>query len=276
MVDYKTRIFFEPDSDSVGAEVKIYSSDNENIDKIVITTDSVYNELIKRVDELDSTFVSQDDLLEILTNVSQDIVINASTLGGLSSDNFAKTNHNELHEGHFAPIDHATGSNRYGLADSNNYGHVKTIDHLNTQTNLNGEALSAYQGKVLQGNIDTLNALLTPSFKSIPHTGMAKESNGNYRFTDTSKIRLTKMGKLVICDILIRANRTFGTANSEYQVVKLPSGYQPKTEVIQDWCHYQHDLHGYVVVQTDGNIKITTNTKDSTPAVHMNLVWVTQ
>ena len=62
MVDYKTRIFFEPDNDSVGAEVKIYSSDGENIDNIVITTDSVYKELMERLDNFDENYVSQEEL----------------------------------------------------------------------------------------------------------------------------------------------------------------------------------------------------------------------
>lgn len=275
MVDYKTRIFFEPDNDSVGAEVKIYSSDGENIDNIVITTDSVYKELMERLDNFDENYVSQEELLEQLTNVSDNIVINATTLDGFSADQFAKLNHNELHQGYFAPVNHAAQSNRYGLADAGNYGHVRLIDNLNTQTFVDGEALSAHQGKVLQDNINNINSLLNPTTKTIDYKGMFKESSG-YRFTSDSTIKLTKIGKLVICYAKLRTSHTISKANTEFKVCDIPSGYVPKYSVVESFAHYMHDIHGLISFDSDGIIQMQTNTANSTPVAHVTAMWVTQ
>lgn len=51
-----------------------------------------------------------------------------------------------------APTSHASSSTTYGVATSSNYGHTKVINNLTTLSNNNGEALSAYQGKVLNDN----------------------------------------------------------------------------------------------------------------------------
>ena len=51
-----------------------------------------------------------------------------------------------------APNNHASTATTYGLGTTANYGHVKTINNLTTSTNNNGEALSAYQGYLLQSN----------------------------------------------------------------------------------------------------------------------------
>lgn len=51
-----------------------------------------------------------------------------------------------------APTSHASSSTTYGVATSSNYGHTKVINNLTTSSNNNGEALSAYQGKVLNDN----------------------------------------------------------------------------------------------------------------------------
>lgn len=48
-----------------------------------------------------------------------------------------------------APTNHASGINTYGLGNSEEYGHVKSINNLTTSSNNDGECLSAYQGKIL-------------------------------------------------------------------------------------------------------------------------------
>ena len=275
MVDYKTRIFFEPDNDSVGAEVKIYSEDGENIDNIVITTDSIYQELIQRLDNLDANYVSQEELLEQLTNVTDDIVINATTLDGFSADNFAKLNHNELHQGYFAPVNHATQNNRYGLADTSNYGHVKTVDNLNAQTFVDGEALSAHQGNVLQSNITSLIAAFNPVVKTIDYKGMFKETSG-YRFTSDSTIKLAKIGKLVICYAKLRTSHAISRANTEFKVADIPAEFKPRYTVAQNFAHYMHNIHGIVIFDADGIIQMQTNTENSTPVAYVTAMWVTQ
>lgn len=52
-----------------------------------------------------------------------------------------------------APTSHASATNTYGLGTASNYGHVKTINELTQSSHVDGTALSAYQGKVLNDAI---------------------------------------------------------------------------------------------------------------------------
>lgn len=47
------------------------------------------------------------------------------------------------------PKSHASSETTYGVGTTSNYGHVKTINTLTQTSHVNGNALSAYQGKVL-------------------------------------------------------------------------------------------------------------------------------
>jgi len=48
-----------------------------------------------------------------------------------------------------APNSHASSATTYGVGTTANYGHCKTINNLTQSSHVNGNALSAYQGKVL-------------------------------------------------------------------------------------------------------------------------------
>ncbi len=48
-----------------------------------------------------------------------------------------------------APNSHASSATTYGVGTTANYGHCKTINNLTQSSHVNGTALSAYQGKVL-------------------------------------------------------------------------------------------------------------------------------
>lgn len=50
---------------------------------------------------------------------------------------------------------HASTETTFGLGNKSAYGHVKLVDGLDTEKYAAGEALSAYQGKVLKDRIDT-------------------------------------------------------------------------------------------------------------------------
>lgn len=54
-----------------------------------------------------------------------------------------------------APTSHASSGTTYGIGTQTNFGHVKVVDNLNA-TNINGYALSAAQGKVLNDKIDAI------------------------------------------------------------------------------------------------------------------------
>jgi hypothetical protein len=71
-----------------------------------------------------------------------------------------------------APTSHASTATTYGVGTTTNYGHCKTINDLNKNAYANGEALSAYQGKVLNDKITKCEVLQidVASFSSLPQT----------------------------------------------------------------------------------------------------------
>lgn len=66
----------------------------------------------------------------------------------------------------FAPSSHASSDTTYGVGTTANYGHVKTINGLTQASHVNGTALSAYQGKVLNDAVG-LKALKPVLIRSI-------------------------------------------------------------------------------------------------------------
>ena len=59
-----------------------------------------------------------------------------------------------------APTNHLSSSSDYGVGSGTQYGHCKTINNLTTASYSAGDALAAYQGKVLQDNIDKVSPTL--------------------------------------------------------------------------------------------------------------------
>ena len=111
----------DSDDNVIGAEVVAYDGDDE-IDKIILTDETLINELINRLDNLDSTFVKPTQLRDILANVNQGNVINASLFNGMQSDVFLKKS--ERNSYLFKPISHAVSGSDYGLGNKNENGHV--------------------------------------------------------------------------------------------------------------------------------------------------------
>lgn len=58
-----------------------------------------------------------------------------------------------------APNSHASSATTYGVGTTSNYGHCKTINGLTQSSHVNGNALSAYQGKVLNDKFSPLLGL---------------------------------------------------------------------------------------------------------------------
>lgn len=152
MVDYKTRIFYETETGMMGAEVKLYSEEGENIDNIVITSESKLKEIAERVLEMDDTYIDMSELTTILLNASEQLTINATRFQGYVPADFARALHSHSE---YAQINHATPQDVYGKGTPANYGHNKIINNLTSSNYIDGEALAAYQGKVLKDSIDT-------------------------------------------------------------------------------------------------------------------------
>ena len=154
MTEFRVRCYkTNSTGDSIGAEIVIYDGDDK-IDTITLTDQTAIDEINSRLDNLDSTYIDAAELKDILKNSSKNNVINATLLNGLASDKFLKTD--QIGNYTFNPKAHATTTAEYGLGNKTNYGHVKTVDNLNSETFRNGESLSARQGYLLNERINQL------------------------------------------------------------------------------------------------------------------------
>lgn len=59
-----------------------------------------------------------------------------------------------------AQTNHASAATTFGVGGASVYGHCRVLNQLNISTHTDGFALSAYQGFILKGLIDTLNSAL--------------------------------------------------------------------------------------------------------------------
>jgi len=167
MVDYKTRIFYETETGMMGAEVKLYSEEGENIDNIIITSESKLKEIAEKVLEMDDTYIDREELTTILLNASETLTINATRFQGYVPGDFARALHSHSE---YAQINHSSPQDVYGKGTPANYGHNKLINNLTSGNYVDGEALAAYQGKVLKDSIDTAVANIS-KWEKITLTG---------------------------------------------------------------------------------------------------------
>ena len=178
MVTFKCNIYNEEEETGkiIGAEVIVYNDTGDLIDTIEITDAKRLQELEDKLDTLDSTYLTYDEVIEILSNSAENIIINATLLNGLASDDFAKKNHTH---NEYASLAHTKE-----LGSKTTSGHVKTIDNVTTTGYVTGEALSAYQGKLLNDRINKLDNQ-KKTYQTLPG-----ETN--------EKFSLIKSGKVVI------------------------------------------------------------------------------
>ena len=81
------------------------------------------------------------------------------TARAINGVNFDGTQNITVADSTKAPSNHASTGNAYGLGTPTNYGHVKTINNLAQASHLDGTALSAYQGKVLNDKINNVSKI---------------------------------------------------------------------------------------------------------------------
>lgn len=100
------------------------------------------------------------------------------------NNSFIKLDNLTFNPNNFAPKSHATSSTTYGIGTESNYGHTKVVNNLNQISHIDGVALSAYQGYVL--NQGKQNSLVSgTNIKTI--NGASVLGSGNLSVTiDTS------------------------------------------------------------------------------------------
>lgn len=219
MVNYKTRIFFEPDTNSLGADVIIYSEEGDKIDTILITSESKYNELAEQIENIDERYVDLNELTNLLANVQNELVINATKFQGFDLDHFSVVGHSHSN---YAQKSHSSSTTEYGVGSSSQYGHNKVIDNLNSSQFVAGESLSAYQGNVLKNLINQNSA-------AIIGESFARFNNPTSN-AGTCEITLKKVGNIVFCEYHINF-KSPSTANLNKNLkvsnTNIPEGFRP-------------------------------------------------
>ena len=102
MVSFQTAEIYNQDQDNIiGVKVTVSADQGQVIDEIQVTNKTEFEALVARLDELGDDYVQFDEdssmagmtIDDILTNISETININATTLAGIQSDGYAKTSH---------------------------------------------------------------------------------------------------------------------------------------------------------------------------------------
>jgi len=148
MVTFKTKVYKVEEEDVIGAEVTIYSEAGDKIKEIYITSAEALNDLENRLTDLEARPVNQEQVIEIINNLA----VNATTLEGRHSSDFAEANHTH----NYAPIPHNSSNTNYGVGTSSQYGHVRVADNLLTSTfnSSSPVVLSARQGYLLSTELN--------------------------------------------------------------------------------------------------------------------------
>ena len=102
MVSFQTAEIYNEDQDNIiGVKVTVSADNGQVIDEIQVTNKTDFEELEAKLDALGDDYVQFDEdspmsgmtIDDILSNVSETLNINATTLNGIQSDGYAKTNH---------------------------------------------------------------------------------------------------------------------------------------------------------------------------------------
>ena len=110
------------------AGITITVTDGSVIESFTVSDAKKLNDLIQQIKQFDDKYVDIDKLKTVLKNESQEDVINATNLNGLSSDKYAKSS--DLDKYSTVPTNHSSRTVEYGVGDTNNYGHLKITDNL--------------------------------------------------------------------------------------------------------------------------------------------------
>ena len=233
-MEFVVRCFHKDGEDNViGAEVVAYDGNNE-VNKIILTDETLLNELIGRLDNLDAKYVDGGELKDVLLNGTSPIstkeyTINADLLNGFQSDAFLKTTDTQRFT--FKPNKHDSKGAEYGLGSTTNYGHVKLIDDLTHERNVAGEVLAANQGYELKKEINTL----------------VSKTNAVEKYRLHSRFTLVKRNGVVQLTIDEWDGLTWlaGQLNQWKNICDIPEGFRP-APLIENAKHiYCPNLFGY-------------------------------
>ncbi len=225
-----------------------------------------YNTYIEEVEwsELKKLASLEDILKNEETNITIDgmtargypVEINATKFMGMNSDEFSKVGHNH----NYAPKIHSfTGiDGTYGVGSNDVYGHVKLINNLFSEDNVAGEALSAYQGKVLDDKIKEV---------SQRNAWLPVQTKGDY-----IQYKINPDLRLVVCNYNRYDFTGLSTSTGNHEIHKagtIPNAYAPSSRVSIPM--YRGDVVMYFA--TNGSINLYNLTKVSKINLYAQVMW---
>ena len=140
------------------------------------------------------------------------------------------------------PVSHASTGTGYGVGSTTKYGHVKTINVLTKSAYADGEALSAYQGYLLEKSIEVMKA--RPAWIELA-TGIVKMSISKKPTGDVTIVCSSAPGVVI-------------NANTWTIIDNLVAEYRPAINIPFIGSYGTATFIGYVY--TNGNIVVYTPT----------------
>lgn len=252
---------YVPFSEDDVANLESLKSEREKIGKVQDGGDTyTYEDYSSFKQGLEwSSLKSLGSLENILKNDDKNtnifpVEINATKLQGHDIEDISLRGHTH----NYSEKNHSYADRDYGVGTEKLYGHVKLVDNLNATTFMSGEALSSYQGRVLNDKItslETKNEWL-PVVK--PNNYLSYKVNPDLR--------------LVVCNY----NRNDYTglksktgAHELHGAGTIPNAYAPSGRVSIPM--YRGDVVLYY--KTDGSVNIYNLTKVKSMSLYGQVIW---
>lgn len=195
------------------------------------------------------------------TSYQYPVEINATKFMDMTSDKFSKVGH----EHNYAERLHSSTDTSYGVGDGSKYGHVKVVDNLSTTSYLSGEALSAYQGKILN---DKITDVKNNKNKWDAYITISKPSqyNGSWKYKVNRGLRL------VVCNCDIENFTGLASKTGSQELLPagtIPNAYAPSARVTTSM--YRGDVVLYY--NRDGSVMVHNLTKLKTINLKAQVMW---
>lgn len=293
---FQARVFHEKNKQVYGAEIILFDDEKDVIDTILITDKSDFDSYASLVDNLQQAYTpltkqDADNLLilqrlasgdisetseeyknmtwsnlhsiryldDILKNINQSVEINATTLNGFNSGQFAKSTDVPDTRNFLNKNEHY--SDEYKLpATTQRHGHAIIVDNLNTNDVSDGKVLSAKQGYILNNNIKSVD-------NKISNTWNAKTKKNDYL-----TYRVNPFLRLVVCNYNRKDYKGLKSEIGKHILHKagaIPEAYRPTSRVITSL--YRGDVTLYY--NTDGSVNIYNLTKHNSINIHAQVMW---
>lgn len=169
-MDIESEVYYKDNNgEIIGANVLIYNDTEDLVEKIIIVEEKCFQNLKDRITSLDNTYLTREQLSEILENTGETTEINATHLNGVNSAGFALIKH--THE-EYSVKNHSSTKPEYGLSSTSEYGHCRVRNDLTAPTYVNGEALSAYQGQVIGKRVSEVESTSNKVYENYTKNSM--------------------------------------------------------------------------------------------------------